>query len=107
MQEIFLKKPAKEWLPLLEAANILAAHVQTLAEATEDPQAVANGYIVEQDYPGHGKVKVVGMPIHFNKMPIRPGRASPELGEHTHEILLDLGYSWEDIAQLVAEEVIE
>jgi len=105
-RQVFLKKSGMEWVKELEEADIVVAPVNTLADVVEDPQAIANDYIMEQDYPGHGKVKVAGVPVHFSKMPVKLRSPSPEVGEHSHEILQELGYTWEEIAQLVSEEVI-
>ncbi|MFC1940277.1 CaiB/BaiF CoA transferase family protein [Chloroflexota bacterium] len=106
LDEIFPKKSGEEWIKELEEKDIFVAPVNTLAEVAKDPQVIANEYVTEVDYPGHGKVKLAGIPIHFTKTPVKIRKASPELGEHTHEILLDLGYTWEEIGQLVSEEVV-
>ena len=73
---------------------------------SQDPQVWANDYLVEVDYPGVGKVPTVGVPVKLSKTPGRVQRKAPELGEHTHEILQELGYTWEEIGHLHAEEVI-
>ena len=70
------------------------------------PQVTANDYITEYDHPALGKVNMVGFPIHMSKTPLSVRMPAPELGQHTEEVLLELGYSWEDIVKLREEEVI-
>ena len=74
--------------------------LQDYAQAAADPEVIANEYIVEMEHPGGGTVKVVGQPIKLSDTPTAPSPAAPELGQHTEEILLELGYEWEQIAAL-------
>lgn len=53
-----------------------------------------------------GKLKVVATPVKFCQNPASVRSSAPETGQHTEEMLLNLGYSWEDIAQLKEQEVI-
>jgi len=77
----------------LRAADIVAAPINTLLEASIDPDVVANGYVAEVDYPEYGKrLKVHGSPWHFSETPAKIGVA-PKLGAHNDEVLTRLGYS--------------
>ena len=76
------------------------AKVMALAEVPEDPQVLANEYVVEYDHPIFDKVKLVGYPVWFSKTPCGIKGKAPEFGEHTEDILLSAGYSWEDIGTL-------
>jgi crotonobetainyl-CoA:carnitine CoA-transferase CaiB-like acyl-CoA transferase len=58
------------------------------------------------DHPVHGKVNVVGCPIQFARQPTKPQGPPPELGQDTEACLLELGYSWDHIEALRAQEVI-
>ena len=67
---------------LLRGADIVSAPINTLLEASNDPDVVANGYVTEVEYPKYGKkLKVHGSPWNFSETPARVGIA-PELGEH-------------------------
>lgn len=104
--EIFITRTTAEWCERLAAEGQRFAPVRRHAEVADDPQAAANGYIVEVNHPTHGPTRVVGCPITMTDTPTRTGIAAPELGQHTEEILLGLGYSWEDIARFRDEEAI-
>ena len=93
LDELFAAGPREDWVERLRAADIVAAPINTLLEAAEDPDVLANGYVTEIDYPAYGKrLKVHGSPWHFSETPARIGIA-PELGAHNDEVLAALGYS--------------
>jgi crotonobetainyl-CoA:carnitine CoA-transferase CaiB-like acyl-CoA transferase len=91
--ELFATGGRDDWVERLRAADIVAAPINTLLEASNDPDVVANGYVTEVDYPEHGKrLKVHGTPWHFSQTPAKIGVA-PKLGADNDEILDRLGYS--------------
>lgn len=111
VDKIFLTKTRKEWLGLLRNADIIVSPVNNHVEAMADPQAKENSYVVEIPYKGHADVpdqtvEVVGIPVELSRTPGRVTRRHPDLGEHTNEILLELGYTWDDISQLITDGVI-
>jgi crotonobetainyl-CoA:carnitine CoA-transferase CaiB-like acyl-CoA transferase len=73
------------------------AVVQTPLELQTDPQVVANDYLRSVSYPGRPDFMVVGPPVQFDEAPAPNGRGFPEHGEHTDEILLELGMDWDTI----------
>ena len=90
----------------LRGADIVSAPINTLLEASSDPDVLTNGYVTEIDYPKYGKrLKVHGTPWQFSETPAKPGIA-PELGAHNDAVLADLGYSQAEIADLRARRVI-
>jgi crotonobetainyl-CoA:carnitine CoA-transferase CaiB-like acyl-CoA transferase len=105
LQEAFLKKSGQACLEELEEIGVICAPVQTLDQVANDPQTIANQYITEMEYPGHGRVKVMTPPFRMSETPLQLRRPSPELGGHTREILLDLGYEPGEIDRLLAEKV--
>ena len=95
--ELFATGSRDKWVAILRAADIVSAPINTLLEASNDPDVLANGYITEVEYPKHGKkLKVHGSPWQFSETPAKIGVA-PELGEHNDAILQEVGYSTADI----------
>lgn len=106
LDECFARDGRDRWVEALRAADIVAAPINTLLEAAEDPDVLANGYVAEVEYPEHGKTaKVHGTPWKFSETPARIGRA-PKLGEHTDELLARVGYSERDVAALREDGVV-
>ncbi len=100
LDEAFQAKTSAEWMALLQEADCICAPVATYEDLLHDPQVRANEYIVEVDHPTQGRIPVVGAPWRFSETPAQIAPAAPELGEHTEEVLQELGYSWEQIGAL-------
>ena len=93
----FANQPLAHWrLALAEATGVWSV-VQTPAEVLDDAQVLANGYLAARS--GSPAFRLVANPVQFDEEPVRTSRA-PELGEHTEIVLLDHGYSWDDLASL-------
>jgi len=108
MDKIFITKSSQEWMEILKkAGDIICTPVQTISDLTNDPQAWANEYLVELNHKVLGPTKTMGIPIQFSKTPGQIKPEAPELGEHTEEVLIQVGgYTWEEITALKQEEVI-
>src|ERR1700722_19551639 len=97
LDDLFATGTRDDWVSKLRGADIVAAPINTLLEASNDPDVVANGYVAEVEYPKHGKkLKVHGSPWNFSETPARIGIA-PELGEHNDAVLKEIGYSAAEI----------
>jgi crotonobetainyl-CoA:carnitine CoA-transferase CaiB-like acyl-CoA transferase len=106
LDELFATGSRDDWVAKLRAADIVSAPINTLLEASNDPDVVANGYVTEVEYPAYGKtLKVHGSPWQFSETPARPGIA-PELGADNDEILADLGYTATQIQDLRQRKII-
>jgi len=105
MDRLFATGTREHWLEILRGADIVSAPINTLAEASHDPDAIANNYIIEVDHPKAGKIKEVGFPWKFHKTPPKAGIA-PELGEHNNEVYKGLGYSDADLELFKKDGVI-
>ena len=106
LDDLFATGPREKWVDLLRGADIVSAPINTLLEASNDPDVVANGYVTEVEYPKHGKkLKVHGSPWNFSETPVRIGIA-PELGEHNEAVLTELGYSAAEIQGFRDRKVI-
>lgn len=95
-----------EWMEIFARLDVIAAPVQTYDDVLNDPQAQANGYVVTVDDPNRGPIKIVGCPMQLSETPASVRGPAPELGQHTEEVLLQLGYTWEQIRDLASREII-
>ncbi|MFC2003903.1 CoA transferase, partial [Chloroflexota bacterium] len=106
LDNLFATKPRDEWMKIMETEDLIYGAVQTPTEAADDPQMLQNDYIVDWEHPTYGHGKVVGFPWKFSETPASLRRPVPELGEHTEETLLELGYGWDDITRLKEQKII-
>jgi len=114
MREVFVEHTMAEWLEFLEGQpTIIWERVRGYDDVLADPQAEANGYLAEIDVPGFGPARVVTNVVHLGATPgggIR--RRPPLLGEHTEEIMRDLGFGDAEVSEALghvegaAEETI-
>ena len=106
LEGLFATGPRDKWVAILRDADIVSAPINTLLEASNDADVLANGYLTEVEYPKHGKkLKVHGSPWHFSETPARIGVA-PELGEHNETVLQEVGYSAAEIQGFRDRKVI-
>jgi len=100
LDEVFATATLKEWGERLDRHGAIWAPVQSLSEAVQDPQARANGYFTAIDHPSLGRMETLQAPFRFSVSEVTVRGPAPELGQHTEEVLLELGYSWEEIVSL-------
>ena len=94
------QKSSREWLKELNDADILATEVVDYRSMLKSEQARVNGYLLELDHPVAGKILVSGTPVTINGEVTTEAKQAPEHGQHTEEVLLELGYTWEEIGAL-------
>lgn len=105
LEEVFLAKTMEEWKACL--GGIMPwAPVQNAPEVCNDPQARINGVFAIFDHPSYGPIQVVTNPVTLSKTPAEIRMPAPMLGQHTEEILLEHGYTREDIAKFKEESII-
>jgi crotonobetainyl-CoA:carnitine CoA-transferase CaiB-like acyl-CoA transferase len=100
LTEIFATKTSSEWAALLHAADVPHAPVLDYAALAEHEQFWANGYLREVEHATLGKMRVHGPPVRMSKTPAEIQGGGPQLAQHTEEVLLELGYTWEQIEAL-------
>ena len=107
LDEAFATKPRAEWLEILRhGGDFIFCVVNSVNDLPDDPQVIANDYIVDFDHPRHGPTKVQGMPVRLHETPGEVRFPAPEFGEHTEQVLTEiLGYSWEKVAELREREI--
>jgi formyl-CoA transferase len=101
LDDVFVTATTDEWCTRLAQAEIRHAPVRNHAQVVADDDIWANGYLARVD-----DVEVVAVPVAFSDTPGRPPSTAPELGQHTEEVLLELGYGWDDIGRLQAARAI-
>jgi len=106
LDEVFATETYANWKKTLDKYDNVFGLIQSPIEVTNDTQAWADGIFTSIEHPTAGKVKVITAPGRFSKTPAQPTTAAPELGQHTEEVLIDIGYTWDDILRLKEEQAI-
>ncbi len=101
----FKTRPTAEWLGLLEEGGVPAGPVASISDMLEFPQTLARDMVVEVEHSKLGPVRTLGFPVKFSETPASVERGAPLLGEHTKDVLAELGYSREEIEELIASGV--
>jgi crotonobetainyl-CoA:carnitine CoA-transferase CaiB-like acyl-CoA transferase len=100
------KRTLAEWKPILDEHELIYAPVQDATDVAKDEQAWANNFFAEVEHPTLGKIKLVANPIKLSRMPSSIKTTAPQSGQHTEEVLLENGYSWDDIAHFKEQGLI-
>lgn len=103
LAEAFATRSTQEWCKVLGEAGLRFAPVRDHAEVLAEPGAWENGYLRSVASSSGEEITVPGSPVRFSATPARASATTPELGQHTEEVLLELGYSWEEIAHLAEQ----
>jgi len=104
LEEAFLTRTLDDWKPRLE--GIPFAPYQNFLEAIADPQARANDVFATIDHPTYGRLEVITNPVKLSKTQATTRMPAPEFSQHTEEVLLEYGYTWDDIAQFKEQGII-
>lgn len=107
IEEVLTKKPKAYWLKACEEAGVPAGPINNFAEALEDPHYQARDMIQEVDHPKIGKMKMIGIPTKFSETPGQIKTPAPLFGQHTKEVLEELGYEQETINELNKNGIIK
>jgi crotonobetainyl-CoA:carnitine CoA-transferase CaiB-like acyl-CoA transferase len=102
----FAARPAAEWVRDLNDAGVFATLVQDYQDLALDPQVLANDYIVDVPRPDAAPIPMVATPVQLSKAPPQIRGLAPELGQHTEDVLLEAGYTWDEIEALRTEGAV-
>jgi crotonobetainyl-CoA:carnitine CoA-transferase CaiB-like acyl-CoA transferase len=96
----------ESWIERLNIAGVPCGRVMTLTDVFANPQVQAQQMVLDVDHPGYGPVRMTGFPVKLSETPAKILRPAPALGEHTDEVLHDLGWDSERIAELRSAGVV-
>ncbi|RYF45166.1 MAG: CoA transferase, partial [Comamonadaceae bacterium] len=99
-------RTAREWLEVLEEADIPAMPLHTLESLVQDPHLNATGYFTWEDHPSEGRIRSMRPAVKLPASPLSVRCQAPRIGEHSLEILEELGYAPDDTAALIEAGVV-
>jgi crotonobetainyl-CoA:carnitine CoA-transferase CaiB-like acyl-CoA transferase len=103
-QEALRTRSAEEWLDRLTEEGVPCAPVLTRTQMLTNPQVIANGILVETDHDQAGRLRQARPAARFSETPATIHHGGPALGQQTHEVLAELGYSQADIEAMTSKE---
>jgi crotonobetainyl-CoA:carnitine CoA-transferase CaiB-like acyl-CoA transferase len=103
----FKQKTSAEWLSLLEAAGVPAGPVMSINEMHQHPQTIARAMVPIVQHRVAGAVQTIGLPVKFSETPGKVAKAAPLLGQHTRDVLAEVGYSSAEIDNLISAGAVK
>jgi crotonobetainyl-CoA:carnitine CoA-transferase CaiB-like acyl-CoA transferase len=106
LEEVLRTKSSAEWMEVFEEAGVPAGPIYQVDEVFSDPQVQALGVAAPVHHPVLGDIRVVAQPIILSRTPAGVETPTPDAGDHSAEILAELGYDEPEVARLKAARVI-
>lgn len=106
LQAMFLTQTGAYWLERFQGAGVPCGPVNRLEDTVADPQVLHNNMIVELTHPHYGPYETVGTPMKFSRTPAAPSRHAPSLGEHSMELLAELGFGEQEAQDLLHDGIV-
>ena len=106
VQEVLLCKTTQEWLDIFDQEDVPSAPALTREEVIKHPQVIASDILREHDHPIAGRLRQARVAARFEGTPPSEPRGAPQLGEHSDEVLIELGFSDKEISALKASGAV-
>jgi crotonobetainyl-CoA:carnitine CoA-transferase CaiB-like acyl-CoA transferase len=106
IEQVTRTRPAAHWLGLLRDAGVPCGEIADYRDVFEDPHLVARNFFVDLEHPVLGTLRGLGSPLRLERTPVRHRRAGPRLGEHSAEVLREIGCSDADVERFANEGII-
>ncbi|EGL82561.1 L-carnitine dehydratase/bile acid-inducible protein F [Caldalkalibacillus thermarum TA2.A1] len=106
LSEVFKQKTAAEWRDLLNQEGIPCGPINNMKELFHDPQVAAREMVVSMQHPTAGDIRLVGSPLKLSRTPVQFRCPPPRAGEHTREVLRDLGIADREIEALKEKGIL-
>jgi crotonobetainyl-CoA:carnitine CoA-transferase CaiB-like acyl-CoA transferase len=106
LDEVLASRTWAEWEKEFRANDLIVSGNQTIAEILKDEQAIVNNFYTDIEHPIVGEARLLNSPVQFSETPARITSVAPPLGAHTEEVLLEAGYTWEDLEEMKQQGAI-
>ena len=106
LQPYFRRRTSADWLSQFEKAGLPAGPIYNMKEVLENEQTRARNMLTEVPHQTLGNTKTLGAPVKFSHTPAEVRRGAPVLGQHSREILAEIGFSAEEIANMERDKVV-
>ncbi|HEY7624341.1 MAG TPA: CoA transferase [Candidatus Limnocylindria bacterium] len=106
IERVTRTRPAAHWLGLLRGAGVPCGDIADYRDVFNDEHLAARKFFVDLPHPTLGMLRALGSPLRFERTPVEHHRGGPMLGEHTAEVLRDLGWTDEDVEKLAGAGII-
>ncbi len=106
LDALFATKTWDEWEVSFKANDLIVSGTHPIPEILEDEQALVNDFFTDIEHPVMGEAKLLNSPVQFSETPAKITSVAPQLGAHTEEVLLEAGYTWEDLEEMKQQKVI-
>jgi crotonobetainyl-CoA:carnitine CoA-transferase CaiB-like acyl-CoA transferase len=107
LENYFRRRTASDWLSRFAKAGLPAGPIYNIKEVLGEQQTKARAMLIDVPHKTLGSTKAIGAPVKFSRTPAAVLRGAPILGEHTREILAQIGFTAEEIEELKSEGVVK
>lgn len=106
IEEVTQTEPTKHWIELLQKGGVPCAPIQDYSQVFNDPSLISRDFFADLPHVTLGKVRAIGNPMRFSETPVQMRFAGPLLGQHSREVLSELGTSETEIRRLIGKGIV-